>query len=36
MLSTTSKVDAEVVYQLVKSVFENIERFHACTRPSRT
>ena len=27
VLSTTSKVDAEVVYQLVKSVFENIERF---------
>jgi TRAP transporter TAXI family solute receptor len=27
VLSTTSKVDDEVVYQLVKSVFENIERF---------
>ena len=27
VLSTTSKVDAEVVYQLVKAVFENIERF---------
>ena len=27
VLSTTAKVDAEVVYQLVKSVFENIERF---------
>ena len=27
MLSTTSKVDDEVVYKLVKSVFENIERF---------
>jgi len=27
VLSTTSKVDADVVYQLVKSVFENIERF---------
>lgn len=27
VLSTTSKVDPEVVYQLVKAVFENIERF---------
>ena len=27
VLSTTAKVDAEVVYQLVKSVFDNIERF---------
>lgn len=27
VLSTTTKVDAEVVYQLVKAVFENIERF---------
>lgn len=27
VLSTTAKVDDEVVYQLVKSVFENIERF---------
>ena len=27
VLSTTAKVDADVVYQLVKSVFENIERF---------
>ena len=27
VLSTTSKVDAEVVYQLVKSVFENLDRF---------
>lgn len=27
VLSTTSKVDPEVVYQLVKAVFENIDRF---------
>jgi hypothetical protein len=27
VLSTTAKVDDEVVYQLVKSVFENLERF---------
>lgn len=27
VLSTTAQVDADVVYQLVKSVFENIERF---------
>jgi TRAP transporter TAXI family solute receptor len=27
VLSTTAKVDADVVYQLVKSVFENMERF---------
>ncbi len=27
VLSTTSKVDADVVYKLVKSVFENLERF---------
>src|SRR5690606_13225560 len=27
VLSTSAKVDAEVVYQLVKSVFENIDRF---------
>jgi len=27
VLSTTAKVDDEVVYKLVKSVFENIERF---------
>ncbi len=27
VLSTTAKVDAEVVYQLVKAVFDNIERF---------
>lgn len=27
VLSTTTKVDADVVYQLVKAVFENIERF---------
>lgn len=27
VLSTTTKVDAEVVYQLVKAVFENLDRF---------
>ncbi len=27
MLATTSKTDPEVVYQLVKSVFDNLDRF---------
>ncbi|HAO76531.1 MAG TPA: C4-dicarboxylate ABC transporter substrate-binding protein, partial [Pseudomonas sp.] len=27
VLATTSKTDPEVVYQLVKSVFDNLERF---------
>ena len=27
MLSTSAKADPEVVYQLVKSVFDNLDRF---------
>ena len=27
MLSVSAKTDADVVYQLVKSVFENLDRF---------